>query len=660
MFYADSKINDMKKILVLFISCFFVASISSLQAQTYVGYTYSNLEGVSGAVFNPASIAGTMYQVDVNLFSGNVGIWNNAFTAKSSSLFKLKFSDWEEGNQYFKSTGNGPKNLFANIDVIGPSFMFSINSKHAVGFTSRFRFLANEENLSGDIFQYFGGNSGAPIYGRTFQQSDLRANIHAFADFGLTYGAVVFENYNHKIKAGLTAKWVFGLGAGSFTADNINVNLANSSTFGALNGSVSAAYSRGIDDLIGDNLNGDLFDYIGARGFGLDLGVAYEWTTNANRENISTSSWYKPTSYKLRAAVSVSDIGRLNYDVSPNSASYRLAVPAGTAVTDFDLNNQSLDQYLADLRTKGYLTSGTVNDLKVSLPTLLRANVDWQAWKGLYVNLDGAFNLLSKDAVGARYLSSVALTPRYESSWFSIYSPLSYGFRSFNGDYANENISWGFGFNVGIIYVGSSSVFSNLIRNEVRNADIHVGLHIPFFRSKASKAKPVEQPVYTPEPVQVIEPTPVEPRIDTVIKEVIVYVPQEVTVIEKVVEAPAEDPLANQINLLVQSVYFVTGSDWLLIESREPLNRVAALLKENKDVTITIGGHADSEGSDRSNQILSEQRAERVAEHLVGQGIDRSRITTVGYGASRPIAANVTNAGKAKNRRVEIKINRNE
>jgi outer membrane protein OmpA-like peptidoglycan-associated protein len=67
-------------------------------------------------------------------------------------------------------------------------------------------------------------------------------------------------------------------------------------------------------------------------------------------------------------------------------------------------------------------------------------------------------------------------------------------------------------------------------------------------------------------------------------------------------------------------------------------------------------GHTDSTGSDAYNQALSERRAESVANFLANSGVQRARLATKGYGESQPIASNSTEAGRAANRRVEIKI----
>jgi len=71
---------------------------------------------------------------------------------------------------------------------------------------------------------------------------------------------------------------------------------------------------------------------------------------------------------------------------------------------------------------------------------------------------------------------------------------------------------------------------------------------------------------------------------------------------------------------------------------------------------ISVEGHTDSEGIPERNNPLSERRAKAVSDYLTAAGVDASRLSTVGYGAERPIADNETAAGRAKNRRIEFKV----
>jgi outer membrane protein OmpA-like peptidoglycan-associated protein len=89
---------------------------------------------------------------------------------------------------------------------------------------------------------------------------------------------------------------------------------------------------------------------------------------------------------------------------------------------------------------------------------------------------------------------------------------------------------------------------------------------------------------------------------------------------------------------------------------RSTLDQVARTLDEFQSTAIDVYGHTDSTGSDTYNQGLSERRAQSVANYLSAQGVDRVRLATRGFGESQPIADNSSEAGRAANRRVELRI----
>jgi outer membrane protein OmpA-like peptidoglycan-associated protein len=87
------------------------------------------------------------------------------------------------------------------------------------------------------------------------------------------------------------------------------------------------------------------------------------------------------------------------------------------------------------------------------------------------------------------------------------------------------------------------------------------------------------------------------------------------------------------------------------------LKKAVEFITKHKGSKIRVEGHTDSVGSDAYNQALSERRAKAVVDYFVAQGaVKRSDISSVGYGESKPIATNDTEAGRAQNRRVEVQI----
>lgn len=107
---------------------------------------------------------------------------------------------------------------------------------------------------------------------------------------------------------------------------------------------------------------------------------------------------------------------------------------------------------------------------------------------------------------------------------------------------------------------------------------------------------------------------------------------------------------------LPDGVTFDVDSSSLKPQFRTTLDQIADSMNRYPNSLIDVYGHTDSTGSDQYNQGLSERRASTVANYLVTRGVSGSRIRSQGFGESMPVASNDTIEGRARNRRVEIKI----
>lgn len=109
-------------------------------------------------------------------------------------------------------------------------------------------------------------------------------------------------------------------------------------------------------------------------------------------------------------------------------------------------------------------------------------------------------------------------------------------------------------------------------------------------------------------------------------------------------------------SVVLRNIFFDTGKYDLRPESKTELERLESILRENPQIRMEISGHTDNVGSDENNQLLSENRAKAVVEYLIEAGIERARLTYMGYGESQPVASNDTPEGRQENRRTAFKI----
>jgi OOP family OmpA-OmpF porin len=121
-------------------------------------------------------------------------------------------------------------------------------------------------------------------------------------------------------------------------------------------------------------------------------------------------------------------------------------------------------------------------------------------------------------------------------------------------------------------------------------------------------------------------------------------------------DVTAGDMLAalNKDGRIALSIHFDTGKATIKPESQKIVAEIAALLKGNPGLQVSIEGHTDNTGTPEGNKTLSDERAKAVVAAVVAQGVEASRLAAVGWGQDKPIADNATDEGRAKNRRVEV------
>ena len=115
-----------------------------------------------------------------------------------------------------------------------------------------------------------------------------------------------------------------------------------------------------------------------------------------------------------------------------------------------------------------------------------------------------------------------------------------------------------------------------------------------------------------------------------------------------------EKAIAETGKFVTNNILFETGKATLKSESMAEIQKVADYMKKNPRARFEVQGHTDNQGSDKVNDPLSQQRAEAVVKALADLGVDDFNLKAVGKGSHEPVADNKTEAGRAKNRRVEF------
>ena len=679
----------------IYLSLFAFAGFFSANAQSYLGYTHDNYAGVQGVLFNPSSIVDSRFKTDINLFSMSSSVTNDAYGVKIFDVFKDGYDFDLEAKKSFSNANNAA----FNTDVMGPSFMFNIAPKHSLAIFTRGRAFVNVIDVNGKVINDLTKDNSSSFPSANL--GSVNAVGNSWGELGISYAAVLYQRGQHFLKGGITAKYLQGVANYHFQGNNISLQYDDfgDPTLDRYTTTGDAIYGSSQDF----STNSDIEFDSKSRGFGFDLGLVYEWRPEYTADRADINDLKEVNKYKLRFGVSVTDLGSMKYDKGVRN-SYDLN---GTFTQDDFDGYDNFDDFM-----KGTFTPTPINGtVKSYLPTALHADVDWNIYKKFYLNANGDLGVVSKDKLNQNSIANrVSLTPRYESRWFSAYLPISYM------DYSKQ-VQAGLGLRTGIFFIGSGSIISNAISKSSRAADIHLGFKIPVYQKKAKDqdgdgvldkddacptvAGPVENngcPWGDQDNDGILDkddkcPTVAGPAanngcpwedkdkdgvLDKDDKCPSVAGPKENAgcpwpdtdgggVLDKDDKCPkVKGTVANngcpevttevikKLNDFSKSVLFDTSKATIKAESTAKLDEIVKVMNEYSNANFKLEGHTDSTGNAAKNLQLSKDRAAAVKDYLIAKGISADRLSSEGYGITKPIASNKTVEGRAQNRRVEI------
>lgn len=451
-----------------FLILLFLISSLTITAQSYTGYFHDNYAGVQSVLFNPASIADSRFKTDINLFSVSGTVGNDLYGVKFFDVFKNGYDIDSEA----KITPSNANNARINFDIMGPSFMFNIAPKHTLAVFTRARSITNLRDINGNLIdQVKDGLDESSDF--NLNAGNAKGASNSWGELGISYAAVLYQNNQHFLKGGLTAKYLQGGVNGYIQGKDVNVTYVENtgspenSTL-VTNGEITIGASQDFE------ANEDYKFDANSRGFGFDLGLVYEWRPDyadydLNNAKPADNNFRDLNKYKVRFGLSVTDIGSIDYKNKKQDTYNVNGIVTQQMIDDAD--------NLYDFLNEHYTKTSTSKGAKTNLPTALHADVDWNMYKKFYLNLNGDINMVSTNKLNAYGIADrVSLTPRYESRWFSFYVPMTWM------EYSGMQV--GSGIRLGAFFVGSGSVLSNVVSKESKGADFHVGMKIPVYEKK--------------------------------------------------------------------------------------------------------------------------------------------------------------------------------
>jgi hypothetical protein len=440
----------MKRTLLLF--CFF-GSFFYARSQSYFGFRDDNYAGIQSALFNPSNIVDSKYKADVTFGSGSGTGQNDLYGVNMMDVLDGGYNLETDASKNFKSNNRGN----FNVDIMGPSVMLNITPVHSVALFTRVRSVTSLVGINGQLIDEV--NKDVDVSNSfLITGGNPNAVSNSWAEIGASYATILLDRDDHFVKGGITLKYLMAGVNGYINGNDLSVAFNKNEA----NPLLSEYYSTGTIRTAAsyDYANGDdpKFDAASA-GVGVDLGFTYEYRTNCHS--------CAGNRYKFKAAASITDIGKLNYNNIVENT-YNIT----GRVTQQDIEDA---EDIFEFFDSNYTKVSSRKGVKANLPTALHTNLDWNIDQRFYVNLSGDFNLVdAKKVNGTAIANSVTFTPRYETRQFSFYVPVTYM------QYSGTQI--GAGFRAGPIFIGSGTLFSNMFSNNSKGCNIYAGLKLPIYQ----------------------------------------------------------------------------------------------------------------------------------------------------------------------------------
>ncbi len=521
----------MKKIYLLLCLLYF----NSVKAQDYLGFVNSNYAGITGAQLNPANIADSRFRVDVGLlgFSFNaannyVGLKRSALEHEGSMVSAIRralkgdsqafpaFLDTAFQHNHLSEVVNGKdKAVYASMRISLPSFMVTLNKRNAIGISINARSYTHVDGVGEQLARLIYSDVGrveqydvTDLIGKDLRNEYLSANAMAWMEYGLTYAHVFRDKDQHFFKAGITPKLLQGLASAYMNVRNLEFRFDNPlnsaqikndslQILAVVKTEVNYGHSANLefpgpnapdrdnnpfidDPTFYNTLGNGIPRFAAFPGMGLDIGAVYEWRPDYGdymydmdgKKNL----WRRDRNkYKLKVGLSVLDIGAIkfprgklssDFTIDIDTIRYRLIETNDYPVYDFDRIIDSLATY-----------KETPATYKMSLPTSISAQIDYNIYKDLYINLTPFIALQQKNKQAKVHeITVISLAPRWDHKWFGISVPVQY-----NSLYAraNQPVKVGAMLRLGPLTVGTND-FSSYTSTDIFGANFYFLLKVPI------------------------------------------------------------------------------------------------------------------------------------------------------------------------------------
>jgi hypothetical protein len=426
-----------------------------INAQSFTGIHTSNYDPLKLVFFNPASMANSNMRWQVNIASFDVKASNDFIYLEGLNGI-IKDEGEFDHTRYFKERFNGnPKNIQAELDVRGPSFMFSFG-KNALAIGTRTRGIVAindiDENFASSLFNY---QDNLIQYLPSFSDERVNAAFNAYNEVSFSYARHIIDKGAHQLTAGVNVKILDKIFFASFTGNNITFN---KTVLSQDQDSLINVGASQFDMIVSNDLEDKKYKYRpGIDGFAFDAGIEYA---------------FKPLritqGYFLKVGAAVNDVGRLRQEYGNSTRVFQgtnRTVPSQNLITpDGDIIN--FDELLDSLGNRSTLT-GKFN---VQLPTVLQFYADVQVLPKFHVFAGAQINpsdFRKVDAL-ANLPTRINIVPRFEIKKIGVFAPFTWD--------KYEGLSNGIGLRFAQFSLGSANIISSVLKKNFTAVDFFLSL----------------------------------------------------------------------------------------------------------------------------------------------------------------------------------------
>ncbi len=477
----------MKKTILLLAAISFGAN---LFGQEMLGIANSNYAGISGMHLNPSTIVDSRLKFDLNLIAYGISFDNDYLYIPKKDLdffgFKnianrISDKDASGNKQFLEYDTTSNKNFNLATMAKGPSVMFAVKDNYFAVYTAVRGYISVKDlNYAIARFAYVeDGLHYKPLQGKVYDSGPVDIAAMAWGELGVTYGREIYSKEKNYLKGALTVKRLWGYGSMYFKGDNLQFRVDEDSSQNLLyQVTANAGYGHSYSDSTSGTSYGDM---INGDGWGFDLGLAYEYRPDYanNTYEVDGKTLNNPqiNKYKLRIGASLLDIGKINF-AGANSKAFDLrgASAAWAEGGSNKINNlPGFDTTISKYFFGTPYGSQVASSYDMALPTALSVQVDYKAWKDVYINSTWV-QPIKRKIPGVERASIISLTPRYEHNWFEVAAPLSF--------YNYDIFRMGLSLRLASLIIGSDKLGSVLGLNDLGGMDFYVALKFSIAGSK--------------------------------------------------------------------------------------------------------------------------------------------------------------------------------